>query len=113
MTVTPDIKYEEYATNRKIQGVDNLLNLFKEWAVAFPDSHATFRNEYVSGNTVILELTWHGTHSGNLKTPKGNLPPTGKKIELPACQVIETMAERAKVVRQYFDLGTLLQQLGV
>jgi steroid delta-isomerase-like uncharacterized protein len=111
--VTADIVYDEVATQRKVQGLDQLLPLWKGWAVTFPDSKATFNDTYVSGDKVVLEVTWRGTHQGPLTTPKGTFPPTGKKIEMRSCIVCEMAGEKVKVERQYFDLTTMLQQLGV
>ena len=58
-----DFVYDEVATLRKVQGVDQCLPLWRGWATAFPDSKATFHGAVVSGNTVVLELTWKGTHT--------------------------------------------------
>jgi steroid delta-isomerase-like uncharacterized protein len=66
----------------------------------------------VSGNTVTLELTWRGTHTGPLQTPTGALPPSGKTIGIRACQVVEVADGKVQAVRHYFDMATLLQQLG-
>jgi len=107
--------YDEVGTGRKVQGLDQVLALWRGWATALPDSKATFHSALVSGNTVVLEVTWRGTHTGPLEMPKGPIAATGKRIELRACNVIEISAERgkAKLQRQYFDMGTLLQQLGI
>ena len=78
-----------------------------------PDSKATFDNAVASGNTVLLELTWRGTHKGPLQTPKGSFAATGKQIEIRACAVVELVDGKAKVQRHYFDMATLLQQLGI
>jgi steroid delta-isomerase-like uncharacterized protein len=112
-TVVPGFVYEEFATQRRLQGIEDVLAVWRGWATAFPDSKATFHIEYVSGNTVVVELTWRGTHTGPLQTPRGVIAPTGKTINVRACQVIELAGDKTKAVRQYFDLGTLLQQLGV
>ena len=111
--VTPDVVYDEVATQRKVQGVDQVLDLWKGWATAFPDSKASFDQAYVSGDRVVLEITWRGTHQGPLTTPKGSIPATGKKIELRACVVCELSGEKTSLQRQYFDLATMLQQIGV
>jgi steroid delta-isomerase-like uncharacterized protein len=108
----PNFVYEELATGRNVRGIEDVLKVWREWAEVFPDSKATFQNELVSGNTVVLELTWRGTHRGPLQTPRGTLQPTGKTINLRACQVIEVNGDKTKSVRQYFDMGTMLQQLG-
>jgi steroid delta-isomerase-like uncharacterized protein len=112
-TLTADCLYDEVATNRKAKGIDEVLAIWQGWAKALPDSKATFGNQFVTDNTVVLEITWRGTHTGPMATPRGEIPPTGKTIELRACQVIEVSGERAKSIRQYFDMATLTQQLGV
>jgi len=112
-SITPDFIYDEIGTRRKVQGAEQAITLWQGWAEAIPDSKATFDNAVASGNTVLLELTWRGTHSGPLQTPKGSIAATGKKIEIRACAVIELDNGKAKVQRHYFDMTTLLQQLGV
>jgi steroid delta-isomerase-like uncharacterized protein len=112
-SITPDFIYDEVGTRRKVQGADPTITLFQGWAEAIPDSKATFDNAIASGNTVVLELTWRGTHSGALQTPKGSFAATGKKIEIRACAVIELTNGKAKLQRHYFDMPTLLQQLGI
>jgi steroid delta-isomerase-like uncharacterized protein len=112
-SITPNFVYDEVATERKVQGVDNVMPLMKEWGEAIPDSKATFDNAYVSGNTVVIELTWRGTHTGPLNLPSGPVPGTGKRIELRACNVFEITGDKASMQRQYFDMGTMLRQLGI
>ncbi len=112
-SLTSDFVYDEVATQRKVKGVDQVITLWKGWATAFPDSKATFHDAFVSGNTVVLEVSWKGTHTGPLQTPNGSIAATNKKIDLRACNVIELAGEKAKLQRQYFDMATMMQQLGV
>ena len=112
-SVASGFVYDEPATGRKSKGVDDTLAIWKGWAAALPDSKATLHSEVASGNTVVLEMTWRGTHKGPLKTGTREIPPTGKPIELRSCQVIEVDGEKVKSVRHYFDMGTMLRQLGV
>lgn len=112
-SLAPGIVYEEIPTGVKVQGIDQVLPAWRMWANALPDAKARFLNEYVSGNTVVLELEWNGTHNGPLRTPKGEIAPTGKKVSLRACQIVETSDEKASAIRHYFDMATLLKQLGV
>jgi steroid delta-isomerase-like uncharacterized protein len=111
--LAPEVVYDEVGTQRKLKGVDDVLTAWKGWATAIPDSRATFHSETVSGNTAVLEITWKGTHSGPLNTGEREIPATGKKIELRAIQVVDVDSDRVKSVRQYFDMGTLLDQIGV
>jgi steroid delta-isomerase-like uncharacterized protein len=111
--LTSDFAYDEVATQRKAQGINDVITLWQGWAAAFPDSKCTFNNAVASGDTVVLELTWQGTHKGQLQTPKGPIAPTGKRIEIRACDVVQLDGEKTKAQRHYFDMSTLLQQLGV
>jgi steroid delta-isomerase-like uncharacterized protein len=112
-TVTPAIVYDEVATQRTLHGIDDVLTAWKGWATALPDSKATFDNVHVSGNTVVLELTWRGTHTGPLQTPTGETPATGRRIEVRACQIIEVADGKTQRIRHYFDMATLMAQLAV
>ena len=111
--VSPSFVYDEVATQRKAQGINDVLGVWREWAAAFPDSKATFNTVATSGNTVIMEVTWRGTHTGALRAPTGEVAATGKKIEIRACQVIEVANDKVQTMRHYFDMMTMMQQLGV
>jgi len=111
--VTATFSYDEVATHRKIEGSEQVIAAWKGWAAALPDSTATFENAWVSGNRVVLELTWRGKHTGPLQTPGGAIPATGRSIEMRACQIVEVEGGKAKAMRQYFDMMTMMQQLGV
>jgi steroid delta-isomerase-like uncharacterized protein len=111
-SITPDFVYDEVATRRR-EGADAVIPVWQGWAQAFPDSKATFHSALVSGNSVLLEVTWKGTHRGPLQTAKGAVAATGKAIEIRACTVIEIAGEKAKLQRHYFDMATLFEQLGV
>ena len=112
-SVTSGFVYDEVATQRRVQGINDFLAAWRGWATAIPDSKATFHSALVSGNTVVLEVTWRGTQTGPLQTPHGEIAPTGKKIDIRACQVIEIAGDKPQAMRHYFDMATLLSQLGV
>jgi predicted ester cyclase len=95
-----------------LRGAADVITAWKGWAAAFPDSKATFEAAHISGNTVILELTWRGTQSGPLRTPSGEIPATGRKIEMRACQIVDVADGKARGIRQYLDLATMMAQLG-
>lgn len=111
-SVVPGFVYDEVATDRRADGIDQVLDLWRGWADAFPDSKATFHTALVSGDTVVLEVTWNGTHNGALQTPAGPIPPSGRKISMRACQLIQIENGKVKSMRHYFDMATLLQQIG-
>lgn len=112
-SMAPEYVYDEIATHRRTQGPDASLEIWRGWATAFPDSKGEIHNTLQSGDTLVLELTWRGTHTGPLQTPRGTIPPTGKRIELRACQINTVANGKVQSTRHYFDLGSLLQQLGL
>lgn len=112
-SISADFAYDEVATGRKAQGIDDVIALWQGWATALPDSKAAISSALVSGDAVVLEVTWQGTHTGPLQTPAGPIAATGKRINLRACAVTQVAGEKATGQRHYFDMATLLQQLGV
>ena len=111
--LSDDHVYDEVATHRKVQGVDQVIQLWRGWATAFPDSRAEIHAALAGGSTVAMEMTWTGTHRGPLPTPGGTVPATGKSINVRACQLVEVIGGKARSTRHYFDMATLLTQLGV
>lgn len=111
--LAPDFVYDEVATGRKVKGVEKVLDLWRGWAKAFPDSRGTMEDPLVDGNEVVLRLRWRGTHSGPLSLPSGEVLPSKKKIDLRACEVFRIEDGKAVEIRHYFDMLTMLSQLGV
>jgi steroid delta-isomerase-like uncharacterized protein len=108
-----DFSEEELATQRRLEGADARVEAARAWKQAFPDEHGTITGAYTSGNSVAIELTWEGTQSGPLATPGGQeLPPSNKRMTVKSVEVIEIDDGKIKVLRHYFDLMTILQQIG-
>jgi steroid delta-isomerase-like uncharacterized protein len=104
---------EEYSTQRRLQGADAQVEAARGWKQAFPDGRGTVNHVYEDGNAVVLELTWEGTQSGPMRTPDGQeLPPSNRRASVHACQVMEIEDGKIKATRHYFDLMTVLQQIG-
>ena len=107
-----DARYDELGTERKTDGPEKIVELFKGWKQAFPDAAGTVKSTYASGDTAILEVTWKGTHSGPLTTAEGTIPASGKHQETPAAIFFTFEGDKIKESRHYFDSLTLLKQIG-
>jgi steroid delta-isomerase-like uncharacterized protein len=108
-----DFYEEELATQRRLEGADARVEAARAWKRAFPDERGTVTGVTTSGNTVAIELTWVGTQSGPITTPDGEeLPPSNARITLKSVEVVEVEDGKLKALRHYFDLMTLLQQIG-
>ena len=107
-----DARYDELGTQRKTEGPEKMIELFKGWKTAFPDAAGTVTRSVCSGNTAALEVTWKGTHTGPLETPAGTIPASGKRQETPAAMFFTFEGGKIKQSHQYFDSMTLLMQIG-
>ena len=104
---------EELATQRRLEGADARIEAAQSWKHAFPDEQGSITGAYTSGNTVAIELTWEGTQSGPMAMPDGQeLPPSNKRMTVKSVEVIEIEDGKIKALRHYFDLMTMLQQIG-
>jgi steroid delta-isomerase-like uncharacterized protein len=111
--LTADAVYDEKATSRRLEGSGQIIEALQGWAQAFPDSKGTFIREFVSNDSVVLELVWKGVHTGPLQTPTGAIPASNKPIEVPACEIFRVEGGKVSSATHYFDMLTLLNQIGV
>ena len=107
-----DSRYDELGTQRKIDGAEKIVELFKGWKQAFPDAVGTVTSAVASGDKAALEVTWKGTHTGPLTTAEGTIPASGKRQETPAAFFFTFAGDKIQQSRHYFDSLTLLKQIG-
>jgi steroid delta-isomerase-like uncharacterized protein len=111
--LAPDSLYDEVATARRVEGVGDIIPCWQGWKEAMPDVKGSVTNAFATGNTVILEVTWQGTHTGPLVGPKGTVPATGKQQTTRASWVLNFDGGQIKESRHYFDMLAFMQQLGL
>ena len=111
--MTSDSVYDEVATSRTLQGVGEVIPVWQGWKEAMPDVKGTVTNACATGNTVVLEVTWKGTHTGPLQGPSGTVPATGKQQTTRAGWVMNFDGGKIKESRHYFDMLSFMQQLGI
>jgi len=75
--------------------------------------HRELHQVYVSGDIVVVQLALQGTHLGPLHLPVGTLPPTGKRMDAPCCDVFELADGKIKRFDCYPEGSMILTQLGV
>jgi steroid delta-isomerase-like uncharacterized protein len=107
-----DSRYDELGTERKIEGPEKIVELFKGWKHAFPDAAGTVTSAIASGEKAALEITWKGTHTGPLTMAEGTIPASGKPQETPAAILFTFEGDKIKESRHYFDSLTLFKQIG-
>ena len=111
--LSPNAVYTEPATGRRLQGQAQIIEAFKDWRNAFSDLKGDVKNIFAHDKYVIAEVEWKGTHNGTLRGPMGEIAATFKPCTVRSAEVFELEGEVVKENRNYFDLLTMLQQLGV
>jgi ketosteroid isomerase-like protein len=83
------------------------------YATAFHDMHRELGNFYITDDVVIVELTLNGTHTGPLALPAGTIPPTGREMHAPCCDVFHLKDGKVTSFHCYTAATIILSQLGV
>lgn len=102
-------RYEIVPTGDVFDGEEAVAAYFHDSREAFPDQ----RNELVAlhhaDDAVIVEFDLTGTHRGPLR----GIPPTGKEFTCRTLALFLFEEDRLVCERVYFDLATILGQLGL
>lgn len=90
-------------------GREGLKVFISVFHAAFPDGHLSIDQMIAEGDTVAARLTFRGTHTGAFQ----GIPPTGKKVTVPATDIARFA--NGKLVEHWGgpDQMSLMQQLGV
>ncbi|MGA9749961.1 MAG: ester cyclase [Nocardioides sp.] len=100
-------------TGDTFRGKDGSRRYNQNWADGFPDGRVTIDNIVATGDTVVVEITGRGKHTGTLATSMGDIPATGKSLTLKLCDVLELRDGLVVRQRTYFDSGSMMAQLGL
>ena len=110
-TFAPKGRYEEHATQRVTMTRDEEVDLTRGWRKAFPDARGTIRNIFGTAEQAVAEITWEGTHKGELESPTGRIPPSGKRVQVPASMVVKVRNGEITESHHYFDMNTIVDQI--
>ena len=81
---------------------------------AFPDGRMEAIRTVAQGDTMAMEWSFTGTHTGPLAGPAGTIQPTGKRVTLKGAEFTRHNSQGLIVEeRGYFDLVSFMSQLGV
>ena len=89
----------EAAVRELLQGLMNGL----------PDLHAEIGKMRHADDAVIIEGLITGTHDGEW----AGIPPTGRRVEVPAAAIFEFDEDRLLCEKVYMDFAAVLTQIGV
>lgn len=107
-----DGQFRDISTDRVYRGRNEMRQMAENWLKTFPDMKLQVSNVIGSGDDYCVELTMVGTHQGPLETPQGSIAPTGKRINVPSCDVIRIRNGKIHTLSCYFAATVLLSQIG-
>ncbi len=110
---TDHINVEAYALGSSFNGKDEFKQFIQGFKGAFPDMRITHKNIVSNDQEVAVEFVATGKHTGNLVTPAGIVPPTGRSVSLNVCEVQTWENGKLKSIRNYQDATSLMHQLGL
>ncbi len=101
------------ATAGTIRGIEAFLGFVTAFKQAFPDLHWDMREFIEGSDTVVAEGVFIGTNTGAMVGPRGPITATGRRVELPFCDIWKVRNGRIVENRIYYDQVTFLGQLGL
>ena len=95
------------------QGKAACAEFFAGWFGAFPDAHVEVHALHDTGDAAVEEGTFTGTHNGVLRSPAGDIPPTGRPVTVDYTQVLRFRDGRHASFSLMYDRLQMLEQLGL
>ena len=90
------------------QGPEAVIGDVRGFTTAFPDLSIDVRRQFAPSDDVsVIEYVFSGTHRGQLET----YPPTGKRIEVVACSIIDAHGGHIAREHDYYDVMAMMSQL--
>jgi len=96
-----------------IRGREAYKQFIRGTREAFPDWKETVQNAIASGDLVATKETMTGTMTGSRRGPKGTLPPTGKRFEVPLALFFRIAEGKIVELWCYYDSVPILEAMGV
>ena len=97
----------------RCEGKEACAGFYGGWFAAFPDARVEVHDVHVLGDVAVEEGTFTGTHDGVLRTPAGDIPPTGRAVAVDYIQVLRFRHGRHVAFNLSFDRLLMLEQLGL
>lgn len=95
------------------EGKEACVEFYGSWLSAFPDGRVEVHDVHIVDDVVTEEGTFSGTHDGVLQAPTGDIPPTGRSVNLPYIQVLRFHDGKHVSFNLTFDRLLMLEQLGL
>jgi ketosteroid isomerase-like protein len=109
-----DFELFDVPTGETFRGKEGARQNAEWWFRAFPDVEVKLTNVIVAGEWEVAEGFGRGEHTGTITMPDGSeIPPTGRSVELRFCSVARIRDGKVVEARDYYDVASMMQQLGL
>jgi steroid delta-isomerase-like uncharacterized protein len=102
-------RYELVATGEVHDGIEEVARYYDETRKAFPDQRNEVHALHHADDGILVEFDLLGTHLGMLR----GIPPTGRSFRCRMIALFLFEDDLIVIERVYFDVGTILRQLGL
>jgi steroid delta-isomerase-like uncharacterized protein len=96
-----------------LRGRDQVREYMKLFWSAFPDMKVSEDYQVIAGDTAVTESVYSGTHTGTLRTPDGDIPATGRRVQGRQVTVQRVKEGQVWLEHLYFDQMEFLGALGL
>jgi steroid delta-isomerase-like uncharacterized protein len=106
-----DAETTDLGSGRSYRGFDGFMQWVKPFADALPDSTATPVLLVENGDWIATEHVGRGTHTGPFATPQGDLPPSGRTIEIRFAEFFRLGGGKVVEFRASWDSGSVARAM--
>lgn len=108
-TLIDDPLYEIMATGLQYPGKEGVTRFYSGLFESIPDANFNLVTVTIDDAMVVEESVFSGTHTGHLF----EIPPTGQFVTFPLIIMFPVVGDKFGGERMYFDMNTLLRQMGL
>jgi predicted ester cyclase len=103
----------DVARDITMRGKEGARQYHLMWTTAFPGSSIEVTNLFCTEDQAAAEFIGRGVQAGPLRGPRGDIAPTGRKIELRFCELHRVSNGKIISTHTYYNELDLMRQLGL
>lgn len=104
---------ELYDIGLTMRGPEQIGQYLQGYFTAFPDMSIEVRRLIEDGDSVAAEVRFTGTQTGPLAMPTGEVPASGRKMDVEAADFLTIQNGQITAWKVYLDSMIFLSQLGL
>jgi hypothetical protein len=97
----------------RLSGRNGWEQVYDTWTGGFPDNRIEDAVIFGGDGRAVQAARFRGTHTGTLHAPSGDIPATGRSVDIRYCVVYRLKGGLVTSLELYFDQLDMLSQLGL